>query len=144
MCKTKIILILAVISLGLVTSCSSRNIYADYPVESGNRQIASIDEESAPRIVASAAPTSNTCYLSMAGDIPEGAKTQWAYGAHAAWTGPNADVEDFSPANCDAGYLPYACTSTNLSTGESYYFAVRLVEGSEAGKWSNVVVCKTP
>ncbi|MBY0553451.1 hypothetical protein K2P97_02910 [bacterium] len=144
MCKNKIILIIAIVSLGLLNSCTSRNIYTDYNTESGSRQVASVVNEESPVITAAAAPTSGTCYLRIIGDVPEGVKTQWAYGTHAAWTGADAAGDEFSSANCDTVYPSYTCTSANLSSGVSYYFAVRLIDGTDIGKWSNIVVCKTP
>ncbi len=119
------------------------------PTKTSNSVTCTIDR---PSIIPNGAPTANTCYLRMTGNIRSPITTEWGYStAGSDWTGANGNGVPESINNCTpfglctpASACPTVCTQSFLTTGVTYHFAVRDIDSAtgQTGRWSNVVSCR--
>lgn len=106
-----------------------------------------------PRIILSTTPPQpgvGTCHALIESTYyySAGVTYQWAIGPSSSWTGPGfnatrpADPPGSVWASCPDA-LGNGCTVSGLTSGATFYFAVREIgTNGEVGKWSTVYPCK--
>jgi hypothetical protein len=129
-----------------LTATDTSFVYSSAPTKTSTPVTCTMDR---PTILPNGNPTAGTCYLFMSGKVRAGVQSQWGISTIPAWTGPNGDGTAFTNASCEAAFLPTGCTRTGLTTGVTYYFAVRdtfpdIIDPTkiQIGRWSNIVSCR--